>query len=179
MHIQQPPSEIIVMLWMTKYPGIMKPPQTLCPNASPCLFHFLWLGDNDLSAAGGHVRDLPSHFLLACQIESSHRHNPQKFRRVCEWEGRLGVFFCFVFSFFCVWLSNIMTNCGFDSCFGANLKSCDAASLAGGLRALCQLSRRMRGRLASQKDDMNESICQTRSLPTGSHFCYCGFKNKS
>lgn len=118
MHIQRRPSEIIVMLPMTKHPGMMKPCPTLCPKASLCLFaHFSCLKDNDLSTAGGHVRDLPSHFLLACQIESSYQHNPQKFRRVCEWEGRLSACICFMFCFFCVWYSNIMINCQFDSSF--------------------------------------------------------------
>lgn len=34
------------------------------------------------------------------------------------------------------------------------------------------------GRLAVQKDNMNESICQSPSLPMSSHFCYCAFKHK-
>lgn len=101
---------------------------------SLCLFHFLWLKDKDLSTAGGHIREPPSHFLLACQIESSHQHNPQKFRRVCELEGRLcffSLFVCICHDKLWVWLK-----------LWQQLKFCVTRSWARGLLALCQLSRR-------------------------------------
>lgn len=143
MHIQHSPSKIIQAV-NDHRPAIMKPAQTRHPNASLCLFHFLWLEDNDLSTAGGHIRDLPSHFLLVCQIESSHQHKPQKFRRVCEFEGRSCVFISFSFFFFSFldpdWVRNYKLWVWFK--LWQQPIFCGTASWAGGLWALCQPSPR-------------------------------------
>lgn len=106
--------------------------------------------DNDLAVAWGHVWNPRSHFLLACQMKSSHKHAALKFRHVCVGQE----VFLDIMTFCKHWAGLIWV-----LAWTWLLSCCQFCWRGVGLPPKTHES------LAGQKADMDGPICQTKSLP--------------